>query len=60
MLLPKNDDTRDRLKNITKEIQQGLYELTNTNLTFVLAHIDVNETELKQFKAEKALELKKY
>ncbi len=58
ILLPYCDDTIEKVKNLEKEITKKLYDNFLTDITFVSAFVELNGSELKGFKAEKALELK--
>lgn len=58
ILLPYCDDTIEKVKTLEKEITKKLYDNFLTDITFVSAFVELNGSELKGFKAEKALELK--
>lgn len=58
ILLPYLDDTIEKVKRLEKEITKKLYDNFLTDITFVSAFVELNGSELKGFKAEKALELK--
>lgn len=58
ILLPYNNTVEQRVEKLSKRIRKSLFELFQTDITFVNAMIPLNKKELELFQTDKAIELK--
>lgn len=58
LLLPKCNDFEERIEKVSKVISSALFELFNTDITYVYSFVDCDARELENFKTDKATNLK--
>ena len=58
ILLPYNQTVEERIAKVTKRIRKNLFELFQTDITFVNAMVVLNKEELEEFQSDKAIKLK--
>lgn len=58
ILLPATSITEEKVAQVAKKVQEGLFELFQSDITFVYALIKINQDELEKFQSQKAVELK--
>lgn len=58
LLLPKCKDFEEKIKNVSKKVQDALIDKFGTDISYVYAWVECNKKELEEFKISKATKLK--